>query len=102
MDNAIITYGRDTTPDFDVGTVATYVCQPGFRLVGVTTRLCQTNRTFSGEEPMCSKYTSLEKLVTLAILYHCFFVYRQLPKLSKRLGYKRKENPLEKQYFPLE
>ena len=30
--NGFITYAPDTTPDYDLGTVATYACNPGFVL----------------------------------------------------------------------
>ena len=40
--------------DFDVGTVATYVCNPGFTLNGDRTRVCQSDRMFDGMDPICS------------------------------------------------
>ena len=33
--------------------VATYSCDPSFRLIGVTTRTCQLNGSWSGEIPVC-------------------------------------------------
>ncbi len=39
-DNGRITYSTDTTSPYDFGTVATYVCDTGFGLVGGGSRLC--------------------------------------------------------------
>ena len=50
----MITYFPDNTPDYDVGTTAIYVCEDGFTLSGDATRDCQSDRTFSGMEPVCS------------------------------------------------
>lgn len=36
-----------------VGSLAEYNCSEGFLLVGVTTRVCQTNGTWSEDVPMC-------------------------------------------------
>ena len=40
---------RDTT----LGAVAIYTCDPSFRLVGVESRVCQENGSWSGETPIC-------------------------------------------------
>ncbi len=39
-DNGRITYSTDTTSPYDFGTVATYVCNTRFGLVGVGSRSC--------------------------------------------------------------
>ena len=36
-----------------LGSLATYSCDPSFRLVGMESRLCQENGTWSGEIPTC-------------------------------------------------
>ena len=36
----MITYAADTTPEFEIGTVATHICIAGFALVGDMTRTC--------------------------------------------------------------
>ena len=37
---------------------ATYACETGFNLVGMSVRVCQSNGTWSGSDPTCqSKYT---------------------------------------------
>ncbi len=41
------------TPDFDVDTVATHTCDPGFRLSGSETRVCLDTRRWSGITPVC-------------------------------------------------
>ncbi|XP_064387505.1 uncharacterized protein LOC135335846 isoform X3 [Halichondria panicea] len=53
--NGMITYLPDNTPDYDVGTTAIYICEDGFTLSGDVTRDCQSDRTFSGMEPVCSR-----------------------------------------------
>ena len=35
------------------GALATYICQPGFRLEGARNRVCQANGQWSAEEPSC-------------------------------------------------
>ena len=36
-----------------VGAVAIYTCDPSFRLIGVESRVCQENESWSGEAPIC-------------------------------------------------
>ena len=36
-----------------VGAVAIYTCDPSFRLIGVESRICQKNGSWSGEAPVC-------------------------------------------------
>ena len=45
--------GRVTWTNFTVGGVATYVCDDAYELVGNMTRICQGNRTWSEDEPIC-------------------------------------------------
>ncbi|XP_064387615.1 uncharacterized protein LOC135335886 isoform X2 [Halichondria panicea] len=52
--NGVISYSPDITPDYDVGTMAIYLCENGFVLSGDDTRDCQSDGTFSGMEPVCS------------------------------------------------
>ena len=52
--NGTITYAPDTTADYDQGTVAIYICDDGFNLVGDMQRTCQIDGTFSGTDPTCS------------------------------------------------
>ena len=51
--NGAITYGPDMIPDYDVGTVATHSCNPGFRLLGSETRECLASGIWSGLIPVC-------------------------------------------------
>ncbi len=51
--NGAITYGPDMIPDFDVGTVATHSCDPGFRLSEFETRVCLDTGIWSGLIPVC-------------------------------------------------
>ena len=58
-DNGVIIYSTDITSPFDFGTVATYVCNTGFGLIGEeATQLCDgddssPNGVWSGRSPMC-------------------------------------------------
>jgi CUB/sushi domain-containing protein len=36
-----------------VGSTATYTCNDNYQLMGASTRMCQPDGTWSGEEPMC-------------------------------------------------
>ena len=36
-----------------VGSTATYTCNDNYQLMGASTRMCQPNGTWSGEEPSC-------------------------------------------------
>ncbi len=54
--NGAITYGPDMIPDYDVGTVATHSCNPGFRLLGSETRECLASGIWSGLIPVCLRY----------------------------------------------
>ena len=55
--NGFITYAPDDEADYDIGTVATYECNPGFILVGDMTRDCvqvdADTAEFNGVEPFC-------------------------------------------------
>lgn len=39
--------------DLSVGSLAEYNCSEGFLLMGVTTRVCQMNGTWSEDVPVC-------------------------------------------------
>ena len=52
--NGMITYGPDTVPDYSVGTIATYMCDDGFNLGENMVRVCQSDGTFSGTDPVCT------------------------------------------------
>ena len=53
--NGAIIYAPDMMADFDVGTLATYSCSPGFRLVGPQTRVCLLSMTWSDQPPVCQR-----------------------------------------------
>ena len=57
--NGTITYAPDNMSDFDVGTIATYQCNNGFILIGVTTRNCiiaiDNTAQWSEQEQMCDR-----------------------------------------------
>lgn len=47
------TNGMVDVPSTGFSSVATYSCDPGYLLVGDTTRTCQNDSTWSGSEPTC-------------------------------------------------
>ncbi len=59
IDNGMIVYRADTTAPYDIGTVATYRCNPGYALKGGNdVRTCEdpgdgNNNRFNGEAPTC-------------------------------------------------
>ena len=69
IDDGSITYAEDTTPNFDLGTTATYECNEGFFLdvsVGNRVRTCVDDDgmdaigVFDGTAPTCvRKYQSI-------------------------------------------
>ena len=42
-----------STEDINTGSIATYTCNEGLMLMGSATRECQSDGTWSGEEPKC-------------------------------------------------
>ncbi len=67
--NGMIVYATDVTPNFDLGTTATYSCNDGYTLdlsIGVEVRTCIDDGdndavgVFSDQEPACvRKYCTL-------------------------------------------
>ncbi len=51
--NGDITYDPDVTAPYDVDTVATHSCDPGFRLSGFETRQCLAGGIWSNLIPVC-------------------------------------------------
>ena len=55
--NGVISYAPDMTPDYNVDTVATHTCNPGYLLLGPglgpDTRQCFAGGTWSGVTPVC-------------------------------------------------
>ena len=49
------------------GSVATYFCDDGSELAGNSTRICEEDRTWSGEAPTCTRKE-------IAANYHCKFL----------------------------
>ena len=47
-------YGRVFVPTRNVGGSATYTCNSGFRLVGLSTRTCLSDGSWSGSQPICN------------------------------------------------
>ena len=53
--------GRVSLSGVSPGSVATYTCNVGFDLVGVTTRVCLSSGQWSGDAPVCQGEWSLNK-----------------------------------------
>ena len=55
--SGVITYSPDTVAPYALGTEADHMCNQGYRLVGVQTRVCEDVGTavgeFSGDPPVC-------------------------------------------------
>ena len=57
--NGMISYSPDVTPDYDLGTEATYTCETGFHLEGNEVRVCMDDDgmnaigVWSDQEPSC-------------------------------------------------
>ena len=62
--NGTISYSPDVTPDYDLGTEATYTCVVGFYLEGNEVRVCMdddgmdTIGVWSGQEQRCVRKLS--------------------------------------------
>ena len=71
--NGFITYAPDDMADFDIETVATYECNPGFILVGVMTRDCveaaDRSGVFNREAPVCIRKYCLTPRVCVGSLH---------------------------------
>ena len=52
--NGSISYSNDTR---DLGTVATYSCDPGYEVMGDMTRTCDSADTWSGTDTTCEGET---------------------------------------------
>ncbi|XP_068943598.1 fibulin-7-like [Petaurus breviceps papuanus] len=50
---AMLTHGRKLGRKVGIGHEVHFLCDAGFQLVGSETRLCQENRTWSGQQPFC-------------------------------------------------
>ena len=84
LENGMIVYAPDSTgPEYDLNTVATYLCDEGFELVGDETRTCEdagagVSGEFSGTAATCGcKYSSL-----FQALFLWFFCMQPLELLS--------------------
>ena len=56
INNGFVTYAPDTTPNYDLGTVATYTCNNGSSMTGSETRTCVDDDgmgVFMGNAPSC-------------------------------------------------
>ncbi len=55
LSNGMIGYNMGTASLRQVGTVATYTCNPGYTLNGGSTRTCVTGGIWNGSAPICQR-----------------------------------------------
>ena len=61
LENGVVTYSTDTSPNFELGTIATHFCNTGLSLQGPVTRTCVNDDgidivgVWSGSPPTCSR-----------------------------------------------
>ena len=75
LTNGVITYAANTTSEFEIGTVATHMCDAGFALVGNMNRTCVDDNqkdidaygVWSESAPTCE----CKDFVNHAIPFHC-------------------------------
>ena len=71
----MITFAANTTSEFDVGTIATHLCDSGFALVGSMNRTCVDDNqedivgVWSESAPTCEG----KDLINRAFPFHCQF-----------------------------
>ena len=59
LTNGVITYDANTTSEFEIGTLATHLCDAGFALIGNMNRTCVDNNqedivgVWNGSAPTC-------------------------------------------------
>ena len=60
------------TNNTEFNSQANYTCNPGFVLVGNSSRICQEDAFWTGDEPLCEfdLYTCIDKCP--AVLTHCY------------------------------
>ncbi len=78
IENGVITYATDITPNHDLGTIATYECDPGYFLglsLGESiTRTCMDDDGldaighFSGQAPRCIRKSLIKIHITICII----------------------------------
>ena len=76
--NGTISYSPDVTPDYDLGTKATYTCEAGFYLEGSEVRVCMdddgmdTIGVWSGQQASCVRKLSVKAVSNLTMYIVCF------------------------------
>ena len=66
--------GRVSAPLRTVNSEATYSCNEGYRLDGASTRICQSNSEWSGQEPVCvGAFTTPHRMHIMHIHYLIHF-----------------------------
>ena len=61
--------GRVIISGTTIGSVASYICDDGYVIDGLNTRICQDQQTWSGSEPQCRSKQSM----TLSFVQFCIY-----------------------------
>ncbi|XP_064386213.1 sushi, von Willebrand factor type A, EGF and pentraxin domain-containing protein 1-like [Halichondria panicea] len=83
--NGMISYNMATTSPIPVDTVATYTCDTGYTLNGVSTRTCRSNGTWSGSASICQINCRDLPLVTNGMIMYSAESTNNRPFLSRAL-----------------
>ena len=63
-----------------LGAMATYSCDPSYSLVGMSSRQCQENETWSGEAPTCEGNVKDQHFHVTCVSYFTLFTRQPLVK----------------------
>ena len=73
-------------PSTSLGGVASYACNPGYNLVGASSRTCQGNGQWSGSEPFCIGKLGTDKPYCLLMSHDDGFPIQHRPQSCLVLG----------------
>ena len=59
---------------YGYGTIVSFQCNDGYRLVNGSTRMCQLNGTWSESQPHCASKYIVVQLSIIVILYVCVYL----------------------------
>ncbi len=67
------------TNNFKMGSMATFICNRGYKIVGKFQRICTSNRTWTGVSPFCISGKKIFKvLITSSVTINYSFHARYL------------------------
>lgn len=59
LSSAVLPYGRVIFTSANFGTTVRYTCEPGYQLIGVSSRRCSASGEWEGEQPICQPVSCL-------------------------------------------